>query len=187
MKPAGVLVVLSLFQSPAPTPDWDMAERNIVRLEPAAFPNIPAAVRADLDKRGCTIPQSPEVDEQPNNVIRGRFTSAAPQDIAVLCSLRSVSRILVFRGGAVTNVAELAPMADKNFLQTTGPSTIAFSRVISLASSARIRIYQKEFGGGDGAALPPLDHDGINDAFAGKASTVRYWYRGKWLELTGMD
>jgi hypothetical protein len=34
---------------------------------------------------------------------------------------------------------------------------------------------------------PPIDHQGIDDAFAGKASVVLYFYRGKWLELTGAD
>jgi hypothetical protein len=187
MKLACVLVVLSLYQaSQVSKLDWAAAERNIVRLKPAAFPNLPAAVRAYLEKRTCTIPQSPEVDEQPNNVVRGRFTSVAQQDLAVLCSVKGVSTVLVFRGSTASDVAELAAMEDKGFLQTTGPNTIAFSRVIGVAGPAAIRTYYKEFGGT--APLPSrLDHDGINDAFMGKASIVRYWFGGKWLELTGMD
>ncbi len=29
-----------------------------------------------------------------------------------------------------------------------------------------------------------IDHDGINDAFVEKASTIKYWYDGKWLDVT---
>ena len=180
-----ILVSLALFHFlQEPKPDWVAAERNIVRLKPAAFPGLPAAVRAHLEKRGCTIPQSPEVDEQPNNVVRGQFTSAKQQDFAVLCSVRGISSILVFRGGSATDVAELAPMEDKGRLQVTGVNSIAYSRVIGVARPSAIRVYAQEFGG---ALLPRLDHDGINDAFVGKGSIVLYWFGGKWLELTGMD
>jgi hypothetical protein len=185
MKLALVLAVLSLLQpSQASKLDWTAAERNIVRLKPAAFPGLPASLRAYLEKRACTIPQSTEVDDQPNNVVRGRFTSASQQDIALLCSVKGVSTVLVFRAGSVSNVAELASLEDKGFLQTTGPNTIGFSRVLGVASPATIRAYHAAFGG---PAPPRLDHDGIDDAFAGKASTVRYWFGGKWLELAGMD
>lgn len=185
MTLAFVLVMLSLYQSsPLPQRDWVAAERNIVRLNPAAFPGLPAAVRANLEKRMCTIPQAVGIDEQPNNVIRGRFTSAKQMDIAVMCSVNSRSTILVFRGGSVSNVAELRSGEDKGCLQGLGPNTIGFSCAIFVASPADIRAYYKGFGG---PKPPPLDHDGIDAAFVGKASTVLYWFGGKWLELTGMD
>ena len=38
-----------------------------------------------------------------------------------------------------------------------------------------------------GPKPPPLDHDGINDMFVGKASVVWYRYQGRWLQLTGAD
>jgi hypothetical protein len=85
----------------------------------------------------------------------------------------------------VSDVAALAAMDDKGFLQTTGVDTIGFSRAIGVANPPAIREYHKAFGG----PAPPrtVDHDGIDDAFVGKASIVRYWHGGKWLELTGMD
>jgi hypothetical protein len=185
MRMACVLAAVVLYQAAPPAqPDLAAAARNIVRLKPDAFPSLPAPVRAHLSKRGCTIPQSPDVDEQPNNVVRGRFTSARQQDIAVLCSVKGVSSILVFRGGAVADVAELAPGKDEDSLQVMGTNSIRYSRVIGVATPEAIRVYAKEFGG----TLPPrLDHDGIDDAFVGKASIVRYWFGGKWLSLTGMD
>jgi hypothetical protein len=185
MTLALVLVVLSLYQSsPLPQRDWDAAERNIVRLRPADFPALPPAIRAYLEKRICTIPQAVGIDQQPNNVIRGRFTSARQMDLAVMCSVNRRSTILVFRGGSVSDVAELRSGEDKGCLQGLGPNTIGFSCAIFVASPASIRAYYKGFGG---PKPPPLDHDGIEDAYVGKASTVLYWFGGKWLELAGMD
>jgi hypothetical protein len=183
-----LIVLIALLAQAAGFPaqrDWDAAERNIKRLEPAAFADLPAAVRADLGRRQCTIPQPDGVDAPgPHNVIRGRFMSQQSTDIAVLCSKGGVSAILVYRDGATKDVATLAAMADKGFLQTGSPKAIEFSRAIGVATPARMRIYHQAFGVGK---MPRVDHDGINDAFVGKASTVRYWHNGKWLELAGMD
>jgi hypothetical protein len=183
------LLFLLLLVQPArtlPAPqEWDAAERAIVRLKPDAFRNLPAAVRADLDRRQCTIPQPDGLDGAgPHNVIRGRFTSQTAADIAVLCSKDGVSTILVYRGGATKDVATLAAMTDRHFLQTGHPKPIEFSRAIGVASPAQMRVYHEAFGTGK---MPRLDHDGIDDAFVGKASTVRYWTGGKWLDLQGAD
>jgi hypothetical protein len=45
-------------------------------------------------------------------------------------------------------------------------------------------ILHKKYGG-----LKParIDHQGINDYFVDKGSTVHYFYRGKWLQLIGSD
>jgi hypothetical protein len=32
-----------------------------------------------------------------------------------------------------------------------------------------------------------MNHQGIDDAFLEKASVTYYYYRGKWLQLTGAD
>ena len=181
-----LFVLLLLQPAPAlPPPEaWTAAERAIVRLKPAAFPGLSTPVREYLDQRGCTIPQSPDVEDTPHNVIRGRFTSSKQTDVAVLCSVRGTSVILVFRGGSASNVAELAPAEDKGFLQTIGDNKIGFSRAIFPAAPSDIRALHKEFGVGQ---LPRIDHDGIHNAFVGKASTILYWDGKKWLELAGMD
>ena len=186
---ARVLLFLLLLVQPARTPptpqEWQAAERAIVRLNPGAFKNLPSSVRADLARRECTIPQPDGRDGAgPHNVISGRFTSPTSSDIAALCSKGGVSTILVYRGGTTKDVAMLAAMADKGFLQTGHPKAIEFSRAISVASPAQMRIYHEAFGTGK---MPRLDHDGIDDAFVGKASIVRYWTGGKWLELQGAD
>lgn len=181
-----LLLLVQATQTLPPPEAWEAAERAIVRLKPAAFKDLPANVRADLERRQCTIPQPDfELEElPPYNVVRGRFTSAKAIDIAVLCSKNGVSTILVFRGGATTNVAELAPSEDKGFLQGGGGDRINFSRAIGVATPKSIRAYHEAFGMGQ---LPRLDHDGIDDAFVGKWSVIRYWTGGKWLELQGAD
>lgn len=163
--------------------DWGAADRATKRLSPSVFTNAPAAVRAEMERRGCTVPQ-PFTASQPENVIQGRFFSAGQMDWAVLCSRRRVSSILIFRNGTASSVIEIASRADSSFLQGIGSGEIGFSRGIHTASPRSIRAYHDAFGG---QQLPPIDHDGIDDAFIEKASVVRYWYGGRWLSLQGAD
>jgi hypothetical protein len=78
------------------------------------------------------------------------------------------STILVIREGSANPRAELAAFDDEGF-----------SRLIDAVSATRIRQNGKTH------AVP--DHDAIEDAFVEKASTVRYFHKGKWLELPGAD
>ncbi len=54
-----ILAALAAFASAAQIPNgqFDEAERRIVRLPPAAFPQLPGGVKRELRRRGCTIPQ----------------------------------------------------------------------------------------------------------------------------------
>jgi hypothetical protein len=140
-------------------------------------------VRDYLERRRCTIPQS-VFDKTPHNVIRGRFMSATRTDIAVLCSVDRASTVLVFRGGATSEVSELARHPDEVFLQVVNPGVVGYSRALGVADPRYIREHHAALGG---PQPPPLDHDGINDIFVEKASVVWYWYRGKWLQLQGAD
>jgi len=38
-----------------------------------------------------------------------------------------------------------------------------------------------------GPKPPPIEHQGIDDAFIEKASVTWYLHEGKWLKLTGAD
>jgi hypothetical protein len=178
------VLALAIAVAGASNQDWARADREIRRLSPSVFPNLPMAVRAELGRRGCLIPQ-PFTARRPENVIRGHFTSPAQTDWAVLCSIAGVSSILVFRGGSVINVAELQRLPDRTFLQVVADNlAIGYSRAIGVANARLIRKYQKEFGG---LVPSPLDHEGINDIFVEKGSSVWYWHRGQWLELQGAD
>jgi hypothetical protein len=151
------------------------------RLLPSAFPDLPAPVRADLEQRGCTIPQSYR-EKPPHNVVEGRFTAATQMDIAVLCLADTMTVILLYRGGSADSVAELAERPHAEY--AAGDSTFTFDRAIDAADPRYIRERYERYGG---PRPPPLDHDGINDIFVGKASTVLYWYGGRWLQLQGAD
>jgi hypothetical protein len=157
---------------------------SIQRLPPRTFRQLPAAIVENLEARKCLIPQYPYI-KTPHNVIRGSFTGAKRNEWAVLCSRRGTSSIMVFRANPAEMVAEIAAANDENYLQDLDePGTLGYSRVISAVSKDYILEHYKWYGGPE---PPPITHHGIDDAYAEKASKVRYFYRGKWLELQGAD
>jgi len=51
-----------------PAEAWAQADLSVRRLSPDTFGALPAAIRKELTRLGCTIPQTVE-DERPHNVI----------------------------------------------------------------------------------------------------------------------
>jgi hypothetical protein len=177
-----VLVVALSVVSSALVQDWEKANRETKRLPPSAFPSLPMPIRRDLERRGCTIPQ-PLTARRPSNVISGHFTSPDKADWAVLCSISQASSILVFPGGSVLAAEELARHSDSAFLQVVGPyDSVGYSRAIVTANAEYIRAHAR----GDGR-VARVTHEGINDRFVEKGSSVWYWSGGRWLELPGAD
>jgi hypothetical protein len=170
-----VLTMIPAFMS-------DRADQ-IVRLSPAAFPELPQSVARELQRRECSIPQTPYA-KKPHNVIRGEFAKGGQTDWAVLCSVKGVSRILVFWNGSGKNPAAIAPLDDRAFLQEMRPGEWGFSRMINAAGRDFIMRHYEAYGG---LKPPPIRHQGIDDAFVEKASVTWYFYGGKWLQLTGAD
>ena len=162
----------------------EAADRQIVRLPPTAFKQLPKNLVAELQRRGCTIPQSPMTLGQRGGLIRAEFAKPGQTDWAVLCSVGRVSSILVFWNGSETNPAKIAKMKDIDRLQSGADNMIVYSRLIEPVDRAYITLHYKAYGG---PKPPPIDHKGINDIFVGKASVVYYFYKGKWLQLTGAD
>lgn len=162
--------------------DWEKADLATTRLPPSAFPELPASIQKELARRGCTIPQPFHASHE--NVISGRFTSARQTDWAVLCSIKRTSSILVFRNGSIAAVAELAAQPDVGALQVISDGVVGYSRALGVADADFIRVHHQRYGG---PKPPPLDHDGIDDIAIEKGSVVRFWYRGRWLELTGSN
>ena len=162
---------------------FDEADRRIVRLPPAAFPELPHNVAGALQRRGCTVPQE-AFTKKPHNVIRGEFAKSGQTDWAALCSVKGVSTILVFWNGSENNPAAIAPMEDRNFLQGITANEIGFSRGIAPVGKDFIMRHYDAYGG---PKPPPIDHQGIDDAFIEKASVTWYFQGGKWLKLTGAD
>jgi hypothetical protein len=162
---------------------WETADRQIARLNPAAFPALPKSLVAALQRRGCTIPQVPMIDGT-HNVIKGEFSKHGQTDWAVLCSVGRVSSILVFWNGSEMSPAEIEKRNDLDALQGGGGDKIVYSRAITPVGRGYILKEYKAYG----VEKPPaIDHEGINDLFYGKASAVFYFYRGKWLHLSGAD
>jgi hypothetical protein len=83
-----------------------------------------------------------------------------------------------------SNPAELAGSEDKIYLQGLVDDKIAFSRGISAVGKDFIVEHYEAY---DGPKPPPIDHQGINDAFLEKASVVQYFFEGKWVQLPGDD
>jgi hypothetical protein len=122
---------------------------------------------------------------QRHNVVEGRFLGPASHDWAVLCSRQRVSAVLVFPNGALEGMQEIGTAEDIGFLQGGFAGDGAqFSRVIGAVGADYITLHYEQY---EGPTPPPIDHDGINDAFIEKGSVVRYWYRGRWLGLAGAD
>ncbi len=186
-KNSAVTVVVVLLLSLAPLGDsqdkWEQAEREIKRLPPSAFTKLPVAVVKQLEAHGCAIPQVLDKPE-PHNVIRGRFARKSQIDWAVLCSKKGNSSILVFPAKPNKCLTELATADDRSFLQKIGQGQIGYSRMITAVGWDYILEHYKRYGG---PIPPPLDHEGINDAFVGKASVVRYCWKARWFTLTGAD
>jgi len=82
----------------------------VLRLQPAAFPELPKNLVSELENRGCTIPQ-PYTDRRAN-VIWGEFVKPGQTDWAVLCSTKGYTNLLVFWNGSATNSVELAKNPD---------------------------------------------------------------------------
>jgi hypothetical protein len=157
---------------------------GVVRLNPAGFPNLPRNLAAEVQRRGCTVPQVPMIDGL-HNVIKGEFAKPGQTDWAVLCSVDRVSSILIFWNGVETNPAEIARQPDSYRIQSwTGNDNMAYSRNITPVGQASIMEHYNAYGG---EKPPSMDHQGIDDAFVGKASEVLYFYQGKWLHLSGAD
>ncbi|MGA2147560.1 MAG: hypothetical protein ABSH49_21645 [Bryobacteraceae bacterium] len=161
----------------------DDAERHVSRLPPTAFPELPGNVVRALQRRGCTIPQD-AFTYQPHNVIKGEFARSGQVDWAVLCSIKGVSSILVFWKGSEKSPAEIATMEDRIFLQGITAGKVGYSRRIEPVGKDFIMRHYQSYGG---PKPPPMDHQGIDDEFIEKASVTWYFYRGKWLKLTGAD
>ncbi len=159
--------------------------KKVIRLKPSSFPELPDKIKDYLTNNSYTIPQIFD-SEKPHNVIIGEFIAKGVKDWAVLASKNLKSKILVFHNGNTDkkNVIELAESEDIGYLQGIDEKRIGFSRYISTVDKDFIDIHYEWYGG---TKPPSIDHNGIDDSFVEKASVVLYFYKGKWLRLTGAD
>lgn len=161
----------------------DAALGKIRRLPVDAFPELPDAIAGVLRSRGCTVPQ-PSPEGVPRNVVRGEFYEAGEQVWAVLCSVNYSTALLVFRNDRDTNPDTIDTFDDRTRLEFLESGGIGYLREITSTGRDNIMRFYRAFGGPE---PPPIDHQGIDDAFIGKASGIFYFHQGKWLRLQGMD
>lgn len=170
---------------------FEEAERRIIRLPHSAFPELPRGITEYLNRRECSIPQTPYL-KKPHNVVQGEFAKPGQTDWAVLCSTRQTtahselasgshyaSSILVFWNGSGKAPAGISKREDRAYLQTVSAEQIAFSRIITPAG--RDFILQHDH------SARAIDHQRIDDSFAEKGSTTCYFRDGKWSRLLGAD
>ena len=158
--------------------------RQVTRLSPAVFRDLPEPVVQELNHRGCRIPQLWN-DPKPHNVIRGEFTQAGQVDWAALCSVKGFSSILVFRNGTGLDPVQLARQEDSlEFIEGLNSDKVGNNRIIYPAGQRDIMGHWTKHGG---PKPPPIGHQGIEDGHAEKGSSVHYYYQGKWRVLTGSD
>ena len=150
-------------------------------LPPASFTELPAAIRSDLERRHCLIPQTYEA-RTPENVIHGAFRDKGSSDWAALCSQHGTSTLLVFWDNSATKPTELAAQLDTD---TADPhnetSMLGYARGIDPAPPGNIMevIANKPYG--------PFDHDGIKDAHIERSSVIHYFKNGTWMTLAGSE
>ncbi|MGC2640001.1 MAG: hypothetical protein WA294_22680 [Acidobacteriaceae bacterium] len=147
-----------------------------IRLLPlASFPNLPAAVAAQLSRRGCMIPQTFEA-QQPENVIEGAFQKAASSDWAALCSVNGSTTLYVFFAGTFDQPIAVRTQADAAWLGAEpGSSVFGSAWGIAARSAAYLRAARPLRGEAN------FDHDGIEDARLERSVTIRYWQQSRWL------
>jgi hypothetical protein len=192
---AAILLVFTMAMfacsSPVNTPEKvpentpEESHSDIRYLSPEDFPDLPKNIAEYLRTEGYSIPQS-YWPFTPHNVIQGAFARPDQKDWAVLASKDESSSIIVFWNGSIENMAFLATRPDSRYKQYAGKDIgVYFSRVISTVDKTIIVRCNELYTPAN--ELPPLDHEGIDDAFIEKASVVHYFCEGEWLTLTGAD
>ncbi len=167
--------------------DWQAragaAVGKIRRLPVEAFPALPATVAGVLRARHCTVPQ-PALGGAVHNVIRGEFFAQGQAGWAVFCSANHSTALLAFRNDRDTNPVTVNTSEDRHYLQGLNGNHMTYSREITAVGRDFIMRHYRANGG---PPPPPIDHQGIDDAFLEKASVTWYFYQGKLLVLPGAD
>lgn len=193
MRVRYLIVVALLLRATSARAQAGPSPDSIRRLPPAAFLTLPVMIRRDLEVRRCLVPQLWD-GGAPGNVVHGAFTAAKATEWAVLCSVRDTSQILIYRvgtghragaGRSARVVDSLLPAADVGWMQGIGGGRWGFSRLLRTIPFRKIRAWRRDV---DGHAIPqPIDHDAVEQHFAGKAAEAFYYAAGRWYRQITAD
>jgi hypothetical protein len=153
----------------------------IRRLPVNSFPQLPAPVQTELNRRGCLIPQTYEA-HAPENVIEASLERPGSKDWAVLCSAGgTVSLLAFFADGAQPYVLAAVPETER--LQAHGPAgMLGFDWGIDVATPGRVHEAQMGM-----KNRPAMDHDAVAESVIDQW-TVYYYFDGKnWRPLETRD
>jgi hypothetical protein len=184
MKRSLTLVAFLVATSPLMARTEEQPARTIRRLAPAAFPALPRGVRGTLDARFCTVPQW-YGRAASHNVVAGAFSANAKSEWAVLCSVRDTSQILIVDAKTGNVVDSLERSADANWVQEVETGRFEYSRYVTRLPRDRIARWRTDF---ERRPIPrPIDHDALQQAFAGKGAEAFYFTRGRWYRQITAD
>lgn len=168
---------------PVPTTQFDNGARGLeasapsrqyrIRLLPvSSFPQLPALIGQELSERRCMIPQTYEAHE-PENVIHGSFERKGSSDWAVLCSVNRTTTLYVFFQSDPATPFALRRQPDTEWLGVEWSLDYGSAWGIATRPTS--------------VAQPPgsVDHDGIEDSFVNKSTTVHYFENGQWKTIDG--
>lgn len=137
-------------------------------LDPSQLRELPERIRTDLEKLACRIPKFVKWDAR-HNVIHGQFFKQGQTDWAVLCQVGDKTGILLYPGGAPSDLPMLR--SEPTDLTRTIHAVSAF-----VMQKRAVRDRPDE-------PPPPFDHDGIEDGPIQKSGRVIYHRDDEWAEF----
>jgi hypothetical protein len=195
MRVSMVVAALQIAAQDAPAPrDFgpaDLAETGQVmvdgkpmaylmrRLPVNSFPELPEPIAAELNRRGCLIPQTYEA-HHPENVVRARLEQASSLDWAVLCSTHGTVQLLVFLSSAEpTAPVVLATAQEKDRLQVrVGRDVMGFNWGIDRATPEQVHEAQAGM-----EPRPWLKHDALLDSVIDRKTVYHFYEKSAWTLL----
>ena len=161
----------------------------IRHLPVSSFPELPANIADQLNRRGCLIPQTYEA-HHPENVVHASLERAGSSDWAVLCSAEGTVSLLVFFGsktsqGPLQSLSSaqgqplvLASAPETERLQAHDPTgVLGFNWGIDPASPEQIHEAQY------GMERRPqrLDHDALADSVVDRRTVYHFYAKSAWI------
>jgi hypothetical protein len=140
-----------------------------------SFPQLPAEVQSELNRRRCLIPQTYEA-HAPENVIEASLERAGSRDWAVLCSVKGTVSLLVFFADHAEPVV-LASAQETERLEAHGAAgVLGFDWGIDAATPEQVHEAQA------GMQNPPprLAHDALAETVIDQTTVYHYYAGDAW-------
>ena len=155
----------------------------IRHLPVSSFPELPAELAAQLNRRGCLIPQTYEA-HHPENVIHASLERAGSSDWAVLCSESGTVSLLVYFSSTPTSLHVLSAAPETERLQAHDASgVLGFNWGIDPATPEQIRTAQI----GLLHRPAPVDHDVLADTLIDHRTVYHFYLKSAWIVLEMPD